>query len=351
MPRYRHTDLVDLAQRLLEAAGMETEKAQSVATILTEGDLIGHTTHGLRLLAPYLSAIANGTMSPAGEPEVRKDTGATFAWDGKYLPGPWLVERALEVARERVRTHGVVWGAVARSHHIACLGAYPAKPASEGLVCLLTTSDPAVKTIAPFGGREPLYTPNPIAAGIPTGTDPVVIDMSTSATANGVVELYRAQGRRLPDKWLLDNAGNATDDPNALFTDPPGSILPLGGVDLGYKGFALGLIVEALTSGLGGIHGRADSVDQWGASFSVCLIDPESFGGASDFTRQVSSFVEACRANPPRPGVEQVMVPGDIEMARKERWMSEGLELDERITDAISAKAEELGVKMPPAFA
>ena len=43
-------------------------------------------------------------------------------------------------------------------------------------------------------------------------------------------------------------AGEATDDPNVL--KHGGSILPIGGLDHGHKGYALALLVEWLTQGL-----------------------------------------------------------------------------------------------------
>jgi LDH2 family malate/lactate/ureidoglycolate dehydrogenase len=51
--------------------------------------------------------------------------------------------------------------------------------------------------------------------------------------------------------------GSLTDDPAALFAEPPGVALGLGGQEYGHKGFGLGLMVEALTMGLSG-YGRAD---------------------------------------------------------------------------------------------
>jgi L-lactate dehydrogenase len=41
--------------RLFEAAGLDADKASTVAEVLTEADLMGHTTHGLALAPRYLS--------------------------------------------------------------------------------------------------------------------------------------------------------------------------------------------------------------------------------------------------------------------------------------------------------
>jgi len=53
-PRYSADDLVAYASTLLACAGMRDDIARDVATVLVDGDLLGHTTHGLALLAPFL---------------------------------------------------------------------------------------------------------------------------------------------------------------------------------------------------------------------------------------------------------------------------------------------------------
>ena len=112
----------------------------------------------------------------------------------------------------------------------------------------------------------------------------------------------RREGKRFPGPWALDAAGRPTDDPAALFADPPGTLLPVGGTDHGHKGYGLALMVEALTQGLGGF-GRAEAPTRWGASVFVQVIDPAAFGGADAFRRadglargRVPRHARRCRA-------------------------------------------------------
>ena len=42
-----------------------------VADILVEGDLMGHTTHGLALLPGYLEELEKGKMTKSGSPRVK----------------------------------------------------------------------------------------------------------------------------------------------------------------------------------------------------------------------------------------------------------------------------------------
>src|SRR5689334_18903087 len=90
--------LRDFASALCRRVGLEEEKAAVVADVLVEGDLLGHTTHGLALLPQYLAEAEKGSMTKSGQPAVVADFQSALTWDAKRLPGPWVVTRALEVA-------------------------------------------------------------------------------------------------------------------------------------------------------------------------------------------------------------------------------------------------------------
>jgi L-lactate dehydrogenase len=343
--RYTAAQLTDFSTELLKRSGIAEERARCISEILVEGDLMGHTTHGIQLLSPYLKQIEAGTMTKEGDPEVIKDDGAAFLWDGGYLPGPWLVIEAMETGFERVKERPVVTAIIRRSHHIGCLAAYLKRATDRGLFMILTCSDPSVQTVAPFGGIRPVYTPNPFAIAIPTEKDPILIDISMSATANGLVMRLQDLGQRLPHPWLLDSRGRITDEPSALFGDPPGSILPLGGEDLGYKGFALGIFVEALTSALAG-HGRVDEPTNWGANIFIQIINPESFGGREFFLKETHWFSQACLQSPPKPGAS-IRLPGQRALAVRAEQLEKGIVLYRTIMPGLQKWSERYGVPLP----
>jgi LDH2 family malate/lactate/ureidoglycolate dehydrogenase len=345
-PRWPAAALVDFATALLERAGMRADIATDVAAILVDGDLLGHTTHGLALLAPYLDQLESGGMTRAGAPAVVQSRPAAALWDGGRLPGPWLVLRALDAAAAMAATYGTGTVVIRRSHHIACLAAYLLRATERGLVAIIQSSDPITAAVVPHGGTTPIMTPNPIAAGLPTSGDPMLIDISTSITSMGFARQQRDAGRRLPGPWLIDAEGNATDDPNALYTDPKGALLPLGGLDAGYKGFGLGLLIEGLTAGLAGF-GRADPGEGWGATAFVQVLDPEAFGGLAAFRRQLDFLADAAHGSKPRPGVECVRLPGEAGMRRYREQRAQGVALYPTIMPALAPWAEKLGVALP----
>lgn len=342
-PTHDPAHLQAWAESLLVAAGLGPAPARTVAATLMAGDMMGHTTHGLALLAPYLNELVTGRMRRYGEPETIADRGASLLLDGRRLPGPVLVHHAIDLALARVGDHGTTTVVIRRSHHIACLAAYLERVTETGRMILLASSDPNTASVAPFGGTQPFITPNPIAAGIPAPDGPILIDVSTSTTTNGLTGRLRAEGRRLANPWLQDATGAPTTDPEVLFQDPPGTILPLGGHDSGHKGFALGLLVEALTAALGGF-GRADPAEGWGASVFLQVIDPDAFGGGAAFLRQTGWLAAAACANKPADGKPPVRLPGARALALRDRMRREGVSLHPGILDSLAPWASRLGI-------
>jgi L-lactate dehydrogenase len=341
---YTAASLRELAESLFTAAGMEVGKARVVAEVLVAGDMVGQRTHGMALCPQYLREVEKGSMSRQGEPTVVRDAGAVFVWDGNYLPGPWLVSQAFGQAAERVAQHGVVTAVIRRSHHIACLMAL-LKPATDrGLAIILASSDPAFGFIAPYGGKEPIFTPNPIAIGYPGTEAPVWIDVSTSITTVGMARQKIAAESSFAHPWLMDGQGVPTNDPRVI--DAGGTLLPLGGREYGHKGFGLSLMIEMLTQGLGGF-GRQDSEKRWGASVFLQLFDPDAFAGRDAFLRQMDFLTGRCHANAPIDPANPVRMPGEMAQRRIREAERSGIDVSPKAWQALTAAAAKYGVALP----
>ncbi|WP_342452977.1 Ldh family oxidoreductase [Pararoseomonas indoligenes] len=332
------------AADLFAAAGLEAPKAEAVADILVEADMLGHDTHGLELAVRYLGEIEAGSMTLSGDPEVLSDRGACLAWNGRRLPGPWLVTRAMETAFERVAQYGTVSVAIGNGHHIGCLAAYLRRAAERGLVLSIHSSAPGIATVAPFGGLRAALSPAPFSIGFPTGGDPVMIDVSASITTNNMAMRLSREGRRYDRPWLMSAEGEASDDPAVL--QRGGTVLPAGGQDHGQKGYGWALTAEALSQGLSG-QGRADGPKGMVNAVFLQVIDPAAFAGLDAFTRQAGAIADGCRASPPRPGLGPVRLPGEAGLRRYRDAEAKGVALREGILDALRPWAGKLGVAMP----
>lgn len=343
--RLQRATLEAFAEALFVAAGLEPGKATTMARVLVEGDLLGHDTHGLALAPRYLEEIGSGSMASSGTWETLRDTGPCITWDGRRLPGVWLVDEALTLALERAARYGSATVVIRNSHHIACLASYLQRATDRGCMAILASSDPSQASVAPFGGTRAVFTPNPIAAGIPTGGVPMLIDVSSSITTNNMAARLTKEQRAYPTACLLDAQGAASSDPAVLKAG--GTILPAGGLDHGHKGYGWALLIEALTQGLGGF-GRADGVRGWGASVFLQVLDPGAFAGAQAFERQTGWLADACANNPPRPGVGAVRVPGAAGLRHKDEALQQGVSLRASIASDLQAWAQRLGVAAPP---
>jgi L-lactate dehydrogenase len=172
------------------------------------------------------------------------------------------------------------------------------------------------------------------------------MDVSTSSTTNGLTNRLHKEGKKLPAAWVMDGHGVPSDDPGVLFTEPKGTILPLGGKDSGHKGYGLTLLVEALTGGLAG-HGRADPREGWGATVFLQIIDPRAFAGLDAFTRQTGAVVAQCRASrPAQPGVP-VRTPGENGLKLAVQQQASGVALYPTIMPMLGEWAVKLGVTEP----
>ena len=336
-----------LACELFMACGMDADKASTLGQLLVLTDALGRRTHGLAMVPLYLAEIAKGTMAVRGEPEVVNQRGVVALWDGGYLPGQWVIARAIDWALPRAAEQGVAAVTVRRSHHIGCLAALCLRAVDRGLVALIANSDPAGARVAPYGGCEALFTPDPFAIGYPGVPNPVLVDMCASITTTSMTRQKVAEGRHFDQPWLLDAQGRPTTDPHVLeHTTPRGSLQLIGGLDHGHKGFGLALMVEALSQGLSG-HGRIDAPKRWGGNTYVQLIDPALFAGRDEFARLMDHFGERCRANKPIDAARPVRLPGDAAAKSLSRARTEGVAYDDATWQALAACARERSVEFP----
>ena len=347
--RYSYTSLLKFSSELFIATGLARERADVMARVFLEADLLGFTTHGMNRVASNLTWLRDGQSRITGEPEVIADCGNLFNWDANFLPGPWIVSQAIEQCIKRVATRGIVCATIRRSQHIASLGAYCPQIAEAGYVALITCSSPNENTVCAHGGIDPVFSANPLAFVAPSSDYPILFDISMCITAGGYVRRAQREGKKLPGKYLKDRDGKITDDPAVFFADPPGSILPIGGLSHGHKGYALTLMTEILTMALGG-YGRANdsaATDGEANSVFIQMFDPAAFGCLDDFRQQVDTIKSMCEKSSTRPGDPPVRVPGQRAWQSRQDQMDNGVELYPTILEDLKPWAEKLRVELP----
>lgn len=342
--RPAHSKLDQFIRTVFIAAGLRTDLAADVAEVLIEADMMGHDTHGLALVPMYLKSLETGGMAKDGEIEVLADMAACATWTCHRLPGATVTKRAMTLAIERAKTFGCSTVSFTDSYHMGALAVYLVKATQQGMMAVLSSSTLSSSSVAPYGGTVGIMTPNPIAAGIPTSGDPILLDISASITTHNKSLQYAAAGTRFPGQWAMDADGNLSDDPNTVLDG--GTMLPVGGLDHGHKGYALGLMVEALTQGFSGQGRDEDRPGTFTTGF-LQVFDPRAFAGTDAFTRTTDHLVQLCQTNPPRAGVEKVRVPGENAMIRRRAALDNGVELSDQIMQGLAAAADQTGVPRP----
>jgi len=344
--RFRAEDLRAFAAQMLGALGMDADMARAMSARVIDADLLGYPTHGLAFFPAYLERIEKRMIALSGSWEVVSDRPGAFAWKCERLPGAWVMEKATAELIVRARAQGVATATIAKCSHIGCLQTYLPPFTEQGLLVFLACTNPGIYSVAPFGGADAVLTSNPMAYGFPTSGAPVLIDQSTSLASNAFFNGFAARKEKLPAKWLLDAHGNPTDDPTALGAKPAGTILPLGGLEFGYKGFGYGIAVEALSLALSG-YGRAQKPDAFGQSVFIQAIDPDAFAGREAFLREMDHLVAACHASRPRRGVERVRVPGERALAAKADQEKNGVRIAPATLQKLDPWLKKLGVAFP----
>lgn len=343
--RYRHRNLIDATQALFSAVGLDTPLACTVAEILVEAELLGYDTHGLQFIPAYVKGIEEGVTARSGEPEVLRDGGNTLLIDARRLPGQWASVWTLDTALARLPEQGVVTVAIQRTENISCLATYAKRAADRGAMAIIASSSPGGGVVAPAGGKEGRLSTNPLALGIPADPHPILIDTSTASVSNRQIERRRRAGELLSGPHLIDASGVPSDDPEAFYGDPKGAIMPLGGTELGHKGFAFSLMVDAMTTSLAGT-GRA-SDDAVGSNVFLQVIDPAAFGGEAAFRDEATALAETCRAAAPVNAASPVRVPGDRAYACWADRMENGVPLHPEVPGLYEPVFARYGIEPP----
>lgn len=317
--------------------------ASATVSSLVTSSLMGHDSHGVIRIPEYLGFIDNRTIDVDAGVTIESTGPGTAIVDCGNGFGPVGAEAAIRHAVTIARQQRTACAITRRCNHVGRLGAWVQVAADQGMVAIATCNSPVHgHLVLPWGGREGRLATNPIAYAVPTTGNPVVADFSTSVAPEGKIRFYRNEGRPVPDGWILDAAGNPTNDPNAFYGPPRGGILPLG-AKAGHKGFALSLLVEILGSALAGIGPQDQHVKGNGVCFIV--VDPAAFCPVETFLRLMDETVAYMKSSPPVSGVAEVMVPGELEFRTMQKRKQEGIAIDEATRNALQEFCEKLKVE------
>ena len=328
----------------LQAVQVPAADALLVAQLMVKSDLVGADGHGIFRLPAYLKRIRAGGINLHPNIHIERDQGATALINGDNALGHLVMNKAIELALEKVKQHSVCWIGSHYGNHSGAASVYVRKLAEQGYIGIYMAVGNA-NHMAPWGGIDLLLSTNPIAIAVPAGDGPMVLlDIATTVAAYGKVKVAAQKGESIPEGWMIDRYGQPITDPKK---SGEGSLLPIGA----YKGYGLavmiGLLAGALNNaavGKGTIDFNAhhDLVTNTGQT--IIAVDPSAFGDKEQFIDRVIALVNDLKNSSTLPGVKEIRVPGEGAAKTMSERMRMGIPITPELLESLNQCAQECSI-------
>jgi LDH2 family malate/lactate/ureidoglycolate dehydrogenase len=278
------------------------------------------------------------------EVQVIREDGATSVLDGGNGLGQVAAHRAMRMNIRKAKKLGIGLTLIRNTNHIGILAFYTLMVAEEGMVGIVMGN--SAPSMSPWGGADPFLGTNPISVAIPCGSEPpVVLDMSSSVVARGKIRKAQRMKEPIPIGWALDEEGSPTTDPDAAMK---GTLLPIGGP----KGYGLALMIDILAGLLSGsqygpkVKTFHQPLGPTGIGVLTMAIDIEKFMPLGQFNGLMDSYIESIRKSKKAKGVLRIYLPGEIELERERKSLTEGIELNESMVSDLNQLLEKVKSQM-----
>jgi len=341
MSLYKKDSLAKAIEAIVRAGGSDAREARLVAENLVTANLTGHDSHGVGMIPRYIESLLEGGLVVNQHPKIVFDGGAMVSLDGQAGYGQVIGLEAMEIGIARAKQHGMCVMGLGHSHHLCRIGQWAEQAVAAGLVSLHFTNVISRSIVAPYGGADARFGTNPMTVGIPIPNEPpFILDMATSAVAQGKIRVAHNKREKVSPEWLIDDKGNPTPDPKFGVIEPFGALRTFGL----HKGYGLAVVCELLGGALTG-GGTWHSEDRskkrvWNGMLTI-LIDPKRLGTADTFATETTAFLESLRRSPVAPGVDKVRIAGEPERETRAKREREGISVDDNTwTDIVAAGAK-----------
>jgi uncharacterized oxidoreductase len=332
MPLVSSADAHKLTVDIFQACGSPVEEARIVADHLVNANLSGIDSHGVIRIPQYVHDVQVGNARPGATIGIASETPVSAVVDCGWNFGVVGAERAVEIALDKAQSSRIAVVTTQRCNHAGRLGHYLEKIAQGQFIGFGFCSSPKHgHFVVPWGGRDGRLSTNPLAYGIPAEGAPIISDFSTSQAPEGKIRLYKNRKQSLPEGWILDAAGQPSTSPSDFYGPPKGSILPFGGRQ-GYRGYALGLLVEIMGTILAG---NDPTEDRPGNGITFIVFDPTLLVSAERFESNLKKLKDYVHSSRSSSRGSEVMLPGEPEQRTRALRNKEGIEVEQATWNAI----------------
>ena len=313
------SEISDTVETIFTRLGMPLQDAKQAAEVLIYADVHGIESHGIsNMLRRYVQAFKDGDINPLPQPKLISDFGAVATMDSDKGHGLVVGPAAMRLAIGRATKFGI--GAVTTvngKHFGAC--AYHAALALEHDMIGIAMTTGGVQVV-PVDGSQAAVGLNPLGIAAPTASEePFLFDASMSAVAGNKIALAKRLGVKALPGWIAETDGTPIMEERTIPEDY--LMLPVGGTrEIGsHKGYSLAVMIEILTSILGGMGGG--SMRRGGSAHHFIAYNIAAFTNVAQFKDDLDSYLKQLRSMPARPGAERVVYAGlpEAEEERKRR--------------------------------
>ncbi len=326
---------------VFRALELSDEQASLSAHALIYSELRFHPGQGqgVRRLRAYRERLSQNMIDKDAPFEVVKESPALALVDGHNGLGSVIGLKAMRLAVQKAKVCGIGSVVVRGGTHYGSSAVHASDALSADCLGLAFTN--AGPEMAAWGGATPVVGTNPWAIAAPSDKGfPVVLDIALTTAGKGMMRWAEREGEKIPRDWALTPAGEETDDPSAAMQ---GALLGIGQ----YKGYGLSLMTDALTGVLsGGAFGTEPYSDpqKQNVSHTFLALDIAWFMPVDAYKARMGHFIDMIRTSRLRPGVQEVLVPGELEHRRVLEKTASGVPLDRDVYEDLQMLADELGV-------
>jgi len=321
------TELKTLSLKALEKYGYSNEESTIILDMLMYAQLRGNNQGIVKLIGKGIPK-----SEKAQKPTIEKETPTTALINANATMEAIPMKQAVDMVVSKAKEMGIaIVGTHNGSGSSGAIGYWSRKVAEQGLIGITMSSYP-FGSVPPHGSYEPLFCTNPIAWGVPTADEPIVLDMASSAIAYfGLVEA-KTKGVQLSEKLGYDSDGNETADPEKIMD---GATKPF---DNGFKGAGLALMVQIIGGALVG----ADFLNGSDNDGNVIIaINPGSMAGRDYFIGEITKMTQAIKNAKKLNGVEEIMIPGERGDKIKAAILASGeIEIEDNLLAELKKFAE-----------
>lgn len=340
-------------QNIFKKIGCSDEHAELAADVLIRSDLRGIDSHGVARLSGYVRLWEKKRINSKPDIRIVHETPSTATIDGDSGLGLVVAPFAMKVAIEKAEKFGSGWVSVRNSNHFGIAGYHALMAVEKDMIGFAMTN--ASPLVAPTYANERLLGTNPMCYAFPAGKyPPVIVDMATSAAANGKLEIAQRAGKLVPEGWLQDANGMSADDPHEL--KKGGSLLPLGSDKEhgSHKGFGLSATVDILSAVLSGanygpwvppfvafLEPPADPVGK-GIGHFIGAMRVDGFRPVNEFKSHLDNWIERFKSAKTISGEHKVIIPGEPELEAEIERKLNGIPVIDAVMKDLNELAEKL---------